>query len=378
MKEKKLVGIVNPPYSEGKSSNIGNLKDTNKIVGITSPPYAESMDNKGKRHGDSGICGRDPNMVKMRYDSEGKSSNIGNLKDTNNTEEFDITQFHSCSDSLYWHGCYSSDARFKGFMHPDTFAHPAKMSMLLCDRIFKHLKKLGLLKAGDVICDFMSGTGRTGIMASLHGFDSIHVELEPHFIKMINQNKELLEKKIGRKVNWQVIQGDARKLTELLKEKNLVGITSPPFEDAMGQDGGKKILQVFEGRSYTEGKAYSDSQENLGNQQGESYLSAMFQVYSQAAQLMSIIVTVTKNPTRRGQLRRLDIDTAKLLMACGYVIVDYHRAMLFEERKQATLIGGTRKDLKGRLSFFKRLSVQRGNVAAQFEDIIIAIRKDLG
>ena len=41
-----------------------------------------------------------------------------------------------------------------------------------------------------------------------------------------------------------------------------------------------------------------------------------------------------------------------------------------------TLKGGIRKEVKGRLSFFKRLSVSKGNVAADYEDIIIAVRKD--
>jgi len=55
--------------------------------------------------------------------------------------------------------------------------------------------------------------------------------------------------------------------------------------------------------------------------------------------------------------------------------VDYHRAMLFSEHKQQTLTGETKSEYKGRLSFFKRLSLQKGNVASAFEDIIIGVRK---
>lgn len=70
----------------------------------------------------------------------------------------------------------------------------------------------------------------------------------------------------------------------------------------------------------------------------------------------------------------LDLDTAHLLEMAGYRIIDYHKAMLFEERTQGTLAGGTRKEVHGRLSFFKRLSYQKGNVIADHEDVIIDIK----
>ncbi|MBU2534506.1 MAG: hypothetical protein KKB37_17335, partial [Alphaproteobacteria bacterium] len=104
------------------------------------------------------------------------------------------------------------------------------------------------------------------------------------------------------------------------------------------------------------------------------YLYAMRQVYFEAYKSgISPLVLVTKNPTRNGVLRRLDLDTVALLEAVGYQIVDYHRAKLFEEYTQKTLDGETKKIPRGRLSFFKRLSYEKGNVVAQWEDIIIAV-----
>lgn len=61
----------------------------------------------------------------------------------------------------------------------------------------------------------------------------------------------------------------------------------------------------------------------------------------------------------------------------GYKIVDFHRSLLFEEKSQATLDGNIKKIQKGRLSFFKRLSIQKGNVASSWEDVLIAVRNDL-
>jgi len=62
-------------------------------------------------------------------------------------------------------------------------------------------------------------------------------------------------------------------------------------------------------------------------------------------------------------------------MIAGYKIVDYHRSVLFKQIKQKTLTGGVKIESKGRLSFFKRLSVKKGNVAAQWEDVIISVIK---
>ena len=106
-----------------------------------------------------------------------------------------------------------------------------------------------------------------------------------------------------------------------------------------------------------------------------SYLSAMLQVYQEAYKSgMSVICTITKNPTRAGKLRRLDLDTAKLIEMSGFKIVDYHRAILFKTFEQSTLTGKTKKEHKGRLSFFKRLSLQKGNQASMWEDILIGVR----
>src|SRR3990167_5789757 len=105
-----------------------------------------------------------------------------------------------------------------------------------------------------------------------------------------------------------------------------------------------------------------------------NYLSEMLKVYKSASKVCPIIAVVTKNPTRAGKLRRLDIDTALLLEKSGYKILDYHRAVLFKTYEQSTLTGETKKEHKGRLSFFKRLSLAKGNQAAMFEDILIGVK----
>lgn len=370
-----------------------------------------------------------------------------------------------------WHGLYRPMRGWRDYVVPESFAHPAKGAPLLYRHIIRHLEKLGLLKKDDTIVDFMQGQGTTNILASLAGYKTIGVELEDHFIKMAEANRAKLGKAIQRPPAWEILKGDAMRLSDLLGPGRRAGDTSPPYgdiephpsiggshegwryrdkfkgrigynHDAVGivsppyskaEDGGgifkggykkhpgdntdtvgertysdkmhnfsaenignlpdKALVGVTsppyglgEGLGHSEKtplkiiaekhlyRRYGNNDNQIGNDEGESYLSAMLQVYREAFKSgISPLVTVTKNPTKKGKIRRLDLDTTRLLEMADYRIIDYHRAWLFEEKTQATLSGDTRKEYKGRLSFFKRLSLAKGNVAAQWEDILIAV-----
>ena len=41
----------------------------------------------------------------------------------------EITEYHRCDEDLDWHGLYTSDARYKKYIHPDSSAHPASKKM---------------------------------------------------------------------------------------------------------------------------------------------------------------------------------------------------------------------------------------------------------
>ena len=103
----------------------------------------------------------------------------------------------------------------------------------------------------------------------------------------------------------------------------------------------------------------------------ETYLEAMLQVYKAAASVCDVLVTITKNPTRDRKLRRLDKDTLAILRIAGFEPTCYHQAVLFQEVQEYDLFGGSKKQSKGRLSFFRRLAYQKGSVVADHEDILI-------
>lgn len=134
-----------------------------------------------------------------------------------------------CGHPLEWWGLYRQDI---DIWHPDAMSHPAKMAPALCHRILDHLEELGLLRAGDKVLDPMAGISTTGLVAASRGYKSWMVELEKKFVELSQKNKTYLSKKLclsGFELPLEIIQGDARKLSELLGERRLIGITSPPF-----------------------------------------------------------------------------------------------------------------------------------------------------
>ncbi len=335
-----------------------------------------------------------------------------------------------CNQPIWWTGCYQGTY---ALIAPEAYAHPAKMAPGLCFRILDHLNELGLLKEGDRILDPMAGTGLTAICANAKGYSSVTVELEGKFIGFENQNKEYAERRLYKKLDWQIIKGDARRLSELLQERGLVTVSSPPY--AANQDLGGGIdwekagrpdrLKPSEKRHNVYGLnpgGYGQSDGQLGNLPdrplksvmsppydaqghpslgsvnkdrwgnnghdrvkrrgldgtcaiiGQTYVSAMLQVYEEIAKVSDVLAIVIKNPTRNGKLRRLDLDTIKLLEMSGWKIHCQHRALLFTDLETTNLFGETKKKVKGRLSFFKRLSYQKGQPVAAWEDILIAVR----
>lgn len=139
-----------------------------------------------------------------------------------------------------WNGCY--DDSWKDLITPESFCHPAKMSKALLDRILAHAAEQGWLKQGDTIVDPFGGIGSTGILGAYKGYRVVCVELEKKFADLTEQNFQLHDnawRKLGcpRPV---IIQGDSRKLSQLIEQAGLI-ISSPPYEGArIGQESGQE------------------------------------------------------------------------------------------------------------------------------------------
>lgn len=132
---------------------------------------------------------------------------------------------------LRWEGCY--DSSWKGLITDASFAHPAKFSRGLIERIYDHCLAQGYLKRGDIVADVFGGIGTGGITAAYRGLNWIGCELEPRFVEMARENFKLhLHGWFAvRGGSAKIIQGDSRKFDEHVASI----VSSPPYADSVNK-----------------------------------------------------------------------------------------------------------------------------------------------
>src|SRR3990167_4564785 len=94
-----------------------------------------------------------------------------------------------------WAGCYK-----RGWgqeIVPEAYAHPAKLSFSLGERIYRHLVEEGWAAPGMTVLDPFGGIGGTAYHAALHGLTWVGVELEPRFVALAQANIDLWRKRYG-------------------------------------------------------------------------------------------------------------------------------------------------------------------------------------
>ena len=128
-----------------------------------------------------------------------------------------------------WTGCYDSGWQWE--IIPDAFSHPAKFSRGLIRRIYDHALAEGWLEPGDTVADPFGGVALGALDAMWDGLNWVGVELEPKFVTLGQQNLALWQRKYGSKEAFgtaRIIQGDSRRLAEIVGAADLI-CSSPPF-----------------------------------------------------------------------------------------------------------------------------------------------------
>jgi len=161
-----------------------------------------------------------------------------------------------------WKGCYK-----RGWgreLVPEAFAHPAKVSFSLAERIYAHMAAEGWIEPGMTVVDPFGGIGGFGYHALKHGLHFVGVELEPKFVDLAAQNIASWNRRYaGRFARWgtaRVIQGDSRRLADVVREAGGV-VSSPPFAGVMPTEGDPNYAWKFHG----EQDSYGSTLGNLGN-----------------------------------------------------------------------------------------------------------------
>ena len=165
-----------------------------------------------------------------------------------------------------WASCY--DLSYRGIIVPEAFGHPAKMSRGLLTRILRHAKEEGWLWPGAIILDPFGGIGSTGILGAYEGYSVVCVELEQKFVDLAKQNIALHAKKLAALGCPQpvIIQGDSRRLCEILQGADLI-VSSPPYSDCpAGAQGTQQRRAAHSNYKFNESKgdAYGTFPGQLG------------------------------------------------------------------------------------------------------------------
>ena len=194
-----------------------------------------------------------------------------------------INEFHSKLESLMSAEELLFDAtagfgKYKRFLS-HAIAHPAKANTNLLRFLIKKFTC-----EGDTVLDPMAGSGSTGVVAALHGRNAVQVDIEKKFVDWAEEASKKVESQetLTRKGRIKNILGDSRKLSELLKNVDVI-VTSPPFASTTIK---KKFKSEEELESFAKGqyvykhgrsleatkrfikkswKGYPDSPSNIGN-----------------------------------------------------------------------------------------------------------------
>lgn len=152
-------------------------------------------------------------------------------------------------------------------------------------------------------------------------------------------------------------------------------LSSPPYDREEHNRWRKNKAWPIHQNAAAGGESYGDSNGQIGNIKGETYCAAMLQVYRQFHQVLKpegVVCLVTKNPVKKGKIRRLDLDTIRLMEAAGFTLLERQQAMLVENLgTQHRFQGESVVIRRERKSFFKRLFERKHpDLRVDHEDVL--------
>jgi len=169
-------------------------------------------------------------------------------------------------------------------------------------------------------------------------------------------------------------------------------ITSPPYEDSLRSEKHDidwlKVKPDYPGREWTpavldarershNNRLYGESDGQIVAEAGETYWAAVAQVYQELFAILppgGACAIVVKNYVKAKQIVPLCDQTAQLLDAIGFEVVERVRAMLVKESSTPTLFGDNHIKRTSRKSFFRRLAEKNGSPEINFEEVIWAVK----
>lgn len=158
--------------------------------------------------------------------------------------------------------------------------------------------------------------------------------------------------------------------------------TSPPYKEGLGYGGHKptEIDKIKFAHARNEEKilsAYKKTPGSIGKETGETYWTAMNQVYSECWKALKPgghLIVVVKAYVKNKKRVPLPQQTLKLLIHLGFKPIERIKAMLTKETVNGGLFGEDVIERKERKSFFRRLAESKGSPKIDFEEILVMRR----
>ena len=265
-----------------------------------------------------------------------------------------------------WHECY--EQRLHDVIVPEAFAHPAKASWGLAQRIMGHLRDEW--PRVTTVLDPMAGVGVFGLAAAYGGYQAWLGELEARFLGFCVQNIALHRARLAAlgkpvPVLW---RHDAAAVP--LHAVPAV-VTSPPYGPTIRSSRSgiefSKCVRAHDRRtsrnrstelSQYDNLTYGVHPAQIGN---HSSVLACAKVYQALARVMpsgAPLILVLKAYVKQWQYIDLPQQTADLVARCGFQVVHWHEARLTAREGQFDLFGGETR--RSRKSLFRRLAEKKG------------------
>ncbi len=330
-----------------------------------------------------------------------------------------------------WNGCYGGSWQSAPLV-PDAYAHPAKVSFNLAERIYRHMLAEGWLTPGDAVLDPFGGIGGFAFHAALYGMHWTGVELEQRFVDLGNQNLDLWRTRYAPHFpgygTARLLQGDSRRLVEVVtgadgivssppfegtlqnsversglesfgkpshvsKQNHNYGTTpgqlgampagvvsSPPFENGIPQQD-KSFLAPHDSTRNLQVAVYGTTDGNIGNNTGDTFWSAAAAIVAQCYAILrpgGYAAWVTGDFVRNRQRVPFGQQWLNLCVSCGFEPVLWAVAWKSEHNgAQMDIFGEAQELRKEKVSFFRRLANQKNPDAAIVNEDVLFVRKPL-
>ena len=172
-----------------------------------------------------------------------------------------------------WHGCYNDS--WQGIIVDEAFAHPAKFARGLIRRIYQHMLDSGYIARGDSIVDPFGGVGLGGLDAMTFGLHYVGCELEPRFVELGNRNIDKWRRDLamlnGTLGTARLVQGDSRRLVEVVGGGMAATISSPPYDTDQLNGGGRDMGRALESMK----AGYGSTPGQLGSMRSGDFTAAV-------------------------------------------------------------------------------------------------------